>query len=237
MEQSEHPETGASLARNMLSDLAYDALKDRIINLELAPGAKLNLDRLAAEFRISQTPIREALTRLVAEGLVCLEPFKGFSVEPLLGFDELSHLLEVRTVLETHAAVRAVERLSEEDFAIMRHQVQIMEDLIKANQVDVRAFNTADAAFHLQFVLGAGNPTLTQTYASLNVHIRIARLFQGRTLDLAQQANREHDQILMAFKDKDVQAVTERVADHIRSVQNRLRTIMSTGDEVEDKSI
>lgn len=236
MEQSEHSNTDARLARSMLSDLAYDALKDRIISLELAPGAKLNLDRLAAEFRISQTPIREALTRLVAEGLVCLEPFKGFSVEPLLSFDELCHLLEVRTVLETHAAVRAVESLSEEDFAVMDHQVQIMDDLIKVGQVDVRAFNTADAAFHLQFVLAASNPILTQTYASLNVHIRIARLFQGRTLELAQQANREHHQILTAFKDKDVKIVTERVADHIHAVQNRLRTVLSAGDEVGDKT-
>ncbi len=235
MEQNEHSEAKARLTRSMLSEMAYDALKDRIINLELAPGAKLNLDRLAAEFRISQTPIREALTRLVAEGLVCLEPFKGFSVEPLLSFDELCHLLEVRTVLETHAAARAVERLSEEDLAVMRHQVQIMDDLIEVDQVNVRAFNTADAAFHLQFVLAASNPVLTQTYASLNVHIRIARLFQGRTIKLAQQANREHHQILTAFKDKDVEAVTERVANHIRSVQNRLRTVLSSGDEVGDK--
>lgn len=237
MGRSEHSETGTNLVRNMLSDLAYDALKDRIINLELAPGAKLNLDRLAVEFRISQTPIREALTRLVAEGLVCLEPFKGFSVEPLLSFDELCHLLEVRTVLETHAAVRAVERLSEEDFAVMRHQVQIMDDLIKVGQVDIRAFNTADATFHLQFVLAASNPILTQNYASLNVHIRIARLFQKRSIELAQQANTEHHQILTAFKDKDVQAVTKGVANHIRSVQDRLRTVLSIGDELGDKII
>lgn len=222
------------LTRSMLSEMAYEALKDRIINLELPPGAKLNLDRLAAEFRVSQTPIREALTRLVAENLVCLEPFKGFSVESLLGPNEVRHLLEVRTILETHAAVQAVEKLNEDDLSIMRRQVQIMEGLLEATQLNVRPFNAADAAFHLQFVLAAGNPILTQTYASLNVHVGIARLYQERGLELSRQANREHQQILAAFESRDIQDATERVAAHIRSTQSRLCMIL--GDEVEDKS-
>lgn len=235
MEQNARHEAGAGLVRNMLSDVAYDALKERIISLDLSPGARLNLDRLASEFGISQTPIREALSRLVAENLVRLEPFKGFSVEPLLSLDELYDLLEVRILLETHAAVRAVGRLSEEDFVAMRHQVQLMDDLIRVGKVDVRAFNTADAAFHQHFVAAAENPILAQTYASLNVHIRIARLFQRRTLNLAEQANGEHHEILSAFEDKDIKLVTERVASHIRAVQNRLRMVLSSGDEVGEK--
>ena len=231
----EHSGEEGGLARNMLSEMAYDALKDRIINLQLPPKAKLNLDRLAAEFRISQTPIREALSRLMAENLVCMKPFKGFSVESLLSLEEVHHLSEVRTVLETYAAAQAVERMNEEDLTVMRHQVQTMDELMEAGQVNIREFNGADAAFHLRFVLAAGNPILTQTYASLNVHVRVARLFQGRRPEMARQANSEHQQILTAFVQRDTQSVIERVADHIHSVQNRLRAALSS-DDIEEES-
>lgn len=233
MNDKEHLGEEGGLARSMLSEMAYDALKGRIINLELPPKAKLNLDRLAAEFRISQTPIREALTRLAAENLVCMKPFKGFSVEPLLSLDEVAHLSEVRTILETRAATRAVEKLTEEDLVVMRHQVQTMDELIKAGQVNIRAFNGADAAFHLQFVLAAGNPSLTQTYASLNVHVSIARLYQGRSYEMAQQANSEHHQILAAFEQKDARSVAERVSNHVHSAQSRLYATLSD-EEVEE---
>lgn len=213
------------LARNMLSEAAYDALKDQIINLELPPGTRLNLDRLAEEFRVSQTPLREALTRLMGENLVCMEPFKGFSVEPLLEDEEVLNLLEVRTLLETHAATKAAVKMRENDLSIMRRQVEVMDGLVGEEPLNVRAFNAADANFHLQFVLAADNPILAQSYAALNVHVRIARLFQNQGLKLGRQANKEHRHILEAFDRENASMAAERVQEHIKAMHDRLRNV------------
>lgn len=213
----------------MLSEAAYDALKDRIINLELPPGSRLNLDRLAEEFRVSQTPLREALTRLMGENLVCMEPFKGFSVEPLLEKEEVLDLLEVRTLLETHAAGKSAGKLRENDLAIMRRQVETLDGLVGEEPLNVRAFNAADANFHLQFVLAADNPILAQSYAALNVHVRIARLFQHRSLELGRQANEEHRHMLEAFERGDAQAASERVREHIEGMHTRLQAVRREG--------
>lgn len=58
-----------SLGRNVLSELVYSSMCERILNMDLAPGARLGLDRLAEEYRTSPTPVREALNRLAAEKL------------------------------------------------------------------------------------------------------------------------------------------------------------------------
>lgn len=234
MENEKKP--GGGLARNVLSEMAYDALKDRIIELELAPGTKLNLDRLSQEFRISQTPIREALTRLVAENLVCMEPFKGFSVEPLLGWKEADDLMAVRGLLEGYAASKAAENIEQNDLDIMRRQIQVMEDIVAAGQVNVRAFNAADANFHLRYVLAANNPTLAQSYAALNVHVRIARLFQNRTVQLAREANREHEEILKAFEERDAEEAAARVRAHIRGMYSRLKASKDDEGALKERS-
>jgi DNA-binding GntR family transcriptional regulator len=71
------------IGRVVLGDQVYEAIKERILDQAYAPGEKLNIDRLVREFEVSSTPIREALTRLVAEGLVSAAPFVGFATAAL----------------------------------------------------------------------------------------------------------------------------------------------------------
>lgn len=71
------------IKRVLLGDQLYEAIKERILDQVYPPGEKLNVDRPARELQVSSTPIREALTRLVAEGPVKAEPFIGFATAPL----------------------------------------------------------------------------------------------------------------------------------------------------------
>ena len=82
-------------------DGAYEGLKELILDQRMAPGEHLNIDALAPRMGISQTPIREALARLEAEGLVVKTPPRGrYLVAPMLDAAAFDHLYEVRLLLE-----------------------------------------------------------------------------------------------------------------------------------------
>ncbi len=106
-----------SVNHQVLSGAVYDAVKDRIIRLELVPGKHVSIDVLAVELGVSSTPLREALNRLVAQQLVRFEPYKGFSVAPLLTYEELAQLQEVRALLERHAVQTACKKFTVESLA------------------------------------------------------------------------------------------------------------------------
>ena len=219
---------GGQLSRSMLSDLAYDALHARIINLQLEPGRRLNIDRLSGELGVSPTPLREALGRLSAEELVRVEPFKGFFVAPLLDSDELAYLADVRALLESHAVSHGADKVTAvvDD---LRGEIALMDRLIDADDLDVRAFNGADARFHTTLVAAAGNPTLDRTYRKLNAHAQIARLFIGRGEVDARQANDEHQRIAAALVEGDIDKARTEVVDHINGVCERLSAPLRTG--------
>ena len=104
-----------SAAARPLSEQAYRAIRDRIVSLELRPGAVINEKELIESLGIGRTPVREALRRLAQEQLVEVYPRRGMFVTTV-EIRDLASLCEVRSVLESHAAYlagrRATARLS-----------------------------------------------------------------------------------------------------------------------------
>jgi DNA-binding GntR family transcriptional regulator len=218
---SDPPTAHGPLSRSMLSDSAYAALHARIISLDLRPGQRLNIERLAGDLGVSPTPLREALGRLAAEDLVRVEPYKGFFVAELLDDDELADLADVRALIESHAVVRGAARIGSvlDD---MRREIELMDRLIEAPTLNIRAFSGADARLHTALISAADSPTLTRTYDKLNVHAQIARLFAGRGNPDARTANDEHKRIVAALEFGDVEKARDEVTDHIMNVVDRL---------------
>jgi DNA-binding GntR family transcriptional regulator len=214
-----------ALSRRVLSDAVYTEIKDRIIRLQLAPGESLSIDGLREELGVSSTPIREALNRLSAANLVRFEPFKGFTVEPLLSYTELRQLHEVRALIEIHAIRTGGERLRDEQADVLDREIDAMERLLESGPFDVAAFNMADEEFHIQIVTVAGNPVLERAYRSLNVHVQIARLFNRRGKDLGRAANAEHKEIAAALRAGAIERAATHAARHIDAVADRLRSI------------
>lgn len=101
-----------SKARTVLAITIYDALKERIMDQIVAPGERLNMDALALELKVSQTPIREALARLSAEGLISFEPYRGYTVSPFPTSRELAELIHARRLLEGDAVRLTTMRIS-----------------------------------------------------------------------------------------------------------------------------
>lgn len=215
-------------ARSALTDRVYELLRTRIIDLALEPGARLNADRLAADMDVSPTPVREALNRLAAEGLVTVAPYRGFRVSPLLSHPDLAQLLRARQVIECAAVEQAATHRDQLVLQELSALVTRMDELTRAAQLDVKAFNSADAAFHRLTVGASGNRFLLQALESLHVHIQLARHYQGRSVAEAKRANVEHRHLLVAIAEGDGERACQAAREHVDGVLSRLRTHLDT---------
>src|SRR4051812_43251817 len=81
-------------SRSVLSDETYDALRIMLLDHTIPPGQRINIDSIARELDVSQTPVREALARLEADDLVVKQPLRGYSATELLTSDQIDDLFQ-----------------------------------------------------------------------------------------------------------------------------------------------
>ncbi|TCP43440.1 GntR family transcriptional regulator [Tamaricihabitans halophyticus] len=219
-----NPDAAVPPVRNAMSDRVYSLLRARIIDLELQPGARLQIDWCSAEFDVSPTPVREALNRLVAEDLVIAEPYRGFRVSELLDYAELTQLLLAREVIESAAAKQSARVCDEATLGALRAAVDEMAELADADELDVKRFNAADARFHRLIVQSSGNRFLLNAFDSLHAHVQISRHYQGRPIIEAQRSNNDHRRMVEAIARGASDEVALQVTAHIDGVLDRLRS-------------
>lgn len=212
---------GAS-ARQVLADHVYDDLMLALVDGRLAADSPLNIDALAREMEISQTPIREALARLEATGLVVRAALRGYRVAPLFTVEELTELMEAREVLEPDSAFRACGRATTE---LLDQLEQSISDLRNA-PVDgagesIRPYWEADERFHRLIAENAGNRFLLAAYTALGGHVQRFRLFGGLGVSDASYAIAEHSVILEAMRAGDAELARKTMHDHICGVRMR----------------
>lgn len=111
------------LSRYVLTDEIYTLLKEQILNHEMPSGEKINIDQLARDLEVSNIPIREALSRLMAEELVYTVPFKGMYVAQI-SLQELDEMFEIRKELESLAIRKAVSQIPEEKLAHLEQEMK-----------------------------------------------------------------------------------------------------------------
>lgn len=136
-------------------------LRGEILSGALAPGAKVNLDRLRERLDVSLAPVREAMTRLLAEGLVELEDQRGYHVAPVSRAN-LDEVIRLRAELEPLALGLAIERGTIEwEGAVMAALHRLTRTpRAGADSASTDAWEAAHARFHLALIEGCGMPML-----------------------------------------------------------------------------
>ena len=105
-----------------LAESAYRKIKDAILKHEIVPGERLSQDELVLRLRISETPIREALSRLVQEGYASQVTNRGYRVSEMTA-EEVVELFELRQVLEAYCIDEAIRRISPEGIEALESSV------------------------------------------------------------------------------------------------------------------
>jgi DNA-binding GntR family transcriptional regulator len=207
------------LENRTLWQRVHQHLREEILSERLAPGTELQEVALAEALGVSRGPIREALGRLAAEGLVTVRPRRGAVVRALTK-EEFLEAYQVREALEVMAVRLAVPKLGRDDVARLEELVGVMGTC--AEREDVQGFFQANAAFHEAFFEVAGNRMLGELYRQVRGQIDRHRL---RSLELRGNLERsiaEHKAILRAAKAGDLERAAHLVAEHIRVPQIRL---------------
>jgi len=140
--------------KSTLVDQVYRALRDRILRGEFSPGEKLSLSRLAKEMEVSNSPLREAVSRLERVGLIEVVPYVGPRVRALTESD-VTDIYAVRMVLEDLAVRLAAEHATAPMLSQMEDAIQAYE--IACDENDIPAATEADRAFHDALVEASDN--------------------------------------------------------------------------------
>jgi DNA-binding GntR family transcriptional regulator len=210
-------------APGLLAERAYGAIRDRIVSLELGPGAVIDERALIAALGIGRTPIREALRRLAQERLVEVYPRRGMFVT---GVDvrDLARLSEVRAVLEPEAArlaaLRATPREREELGALVA-------ELGEQGGLGGRELIVVDERIHRSVYRLTHNQFLASTLEQYFVlALRIWYLALDQAVDL-EEAVLEHAALLEAVRDGQGERAAALMADHVENFARSMRSVLT----------
>lgn len=199
--------------RMSMRDLAHRTLRDACIRGLLAPGEMLSEEQLAATLNVSRTPLREALQRLHAEGLV-ERAGNGRIYVREASREEARHLYAVRAELERLAVREAARRMTPQILARLRSALEAMQRAEKTRTVDV-----ADSGEHFHAILyeAAANPINQHLLENLKALIDRYRYIStaNQRANRRHEAVREHEAIFAALAAGDIEAADEAMRTHM----------------------
>ena len=189
-----------------------EAVRTAIISGRFEPGDRLIESTLSAEFGTSRGPVREALRQLENEGLVMSFPYRGAVV---LGVsDEEVHevLIPIRLTLERYSFVRAIETMTEDDFAELGKQIWLMEQAGQAD--DLIKLVEADLGFHEIVISASGQLHTMQIWRTIWPRIR-AYFYRYERHRSFEDTVKEHRELLAALQTRDPATVLAQLERHI----------------------
>lgn len=204
---------GRKKDRGLLKDQAYRALKERILAGGYRPGAFLSERQLADALAMSQTPIRAAVDRLEAEGLLAVSPQQGIMVKDL-SIHEIADQFEIRGLLEPFVLRHLAGRLTREQLDRLEENLAAQKTATRKRQVD--RIVELDAGFHLLFCEYHGNREILRVMEQLRDKIhRIIHRVSTQNPERLAASYEEHRGIADAVIAGDPELAARRIEQHL----------------------
>jgi DNA-binding GntR family transcriptional regulator len=204
-----------------LAERAYRAIRDRLVMLEIRPGAPIHEEQLAQSLGVGRTPVREALKRLQYERLITTYPRRGtFATE--VNITDLAHISEVRQELEPLAAAQAARRATATDRAVLTALRQELESA-DSGRHDATGLMHLDLQVHRAVYAAAHNPYLEDTLVRHdNLATRIWCLFLDRLSDMAGHVE-EHGPLIEAIVAGEPEKAARLARGHVEGFERAVR--------------
>ena len=211
--------------RSVLSDDVYRVLRSSLLAREIPPGAKLHIGQLAAQLHVSNTPVRQALSRLVADGLVAQEPFRGFFASPVLDGSAVRDLYEFRLIVEPRLSALAAERAGTDDARRLGEICDQVESQRSSDALPTARMSEMDERFHGSIASTTGNVILVESLELVLARLPLHSMYsQAATVA---QAWREHRAIADAIVASDPERAAEAMRVHLHNSYDRMRARIS----------
>lgn len=205
---------------------AYQIIRGEIISGRFPPGHRLIESDLTALCKVSRTPVREALRRLVNEGLAEFSPNHGAQVaDP--GGEDLEALYELRTLIEGYGAARAATRITPEQISELESLADQMEALASEGADDTPEAASANSRFH-RIILEAAHSARLLSVAGLVVETPlILRTLARYSPEERARSMRHHRELIAAFRARDGRWAEAVMTGHIKAAFAAIRRDMS----------
>jgi DNA-binding GntR family transcriptional regulator len=166
------------------TDQAYEDILDLLLHHELRPGERTSVNLLADRLQLGRTPIKEAITRLEAEGLLSVAGRSG-TMANVIDSTQAKQLFALRQVLEDFAAEEAVKHVTSEQIKRLKELTQEMrrQSLNSDYSRSTIGFVSANVEFHALIVAAAGNPFLLRLYSQIQMQTQIVTYLIHRGYD------------------------------------------------------
>ena len=215
-----------SIPRQVLHQEVAVRLRQRIVEGELAPGAKLNERELSESLQVSRTPLREAIKMLAAEGLVELLPNRG-AVVAQMSAQDVADTFELIAGLEGQSGELAAERIGEAQLVEIR--ALHFEMRAAFTRRDLATYYRLNALIHGHINAAAGNRVLTQTWANVNARLQALRFRSNFDEAKWKRAMKEHDRMVELLAARDAAALRALMVTHLLHKRDAVLESMRAG--------
>ena len=196
-----------------ISGRTYHHIRESLLSSGMYVGQKIPHVALGQKLGISHTPLREALFRLAAEGLIAHQNNRGFFVEEM-SWEEAREIYEAREVIEPFLVIKAAEIVTKQEIVGLEKILKQYEKHI--NEPYTRRRLLADKQFHLGIAMLAKNNTLIQTLTLYYDKLIMKRPIQHLSMGRGEEAFKEHMKIIDALKKRDGEAAGIMMKAHVR---------------------
>jgi DNA-binding GntR family transcriptional regulator len=207
----------AEISHRRLVDQTYELIKRRIIDGEIKQGSRIEIKSLALEFKVSENPVRSAVTRLVGDGLVHVIPRRGyFAIQ--LDEKQLEEIHDVRLLLELYAIEKCVaNKRGTEGFQEM-YEILKKRSTGSKERYRIRESVELDRQLHLQIINNCNNSKVQKLFLEICDLIELCQAIRDQN---EQQVYQEHLAILEAVLAGDEEEAKKRLIIHIENAKAR----------------
>lgn len=204
-----------------LNEAAYAIIREKILHGGFELGGRIREDALAEEISISRTPVREAINRLVADGIIIKKAQRGlYLIDP--DPEQIKDNIDIRISLEKLAVEKCIERSTDEDIALIINSLEAFEKALK--QKDYDRCNQLDSEFHFLIAQTSRNSRLLSLLNELSAFFQLVRNEEKKSNPHKKNKGTlmEHRRVAEAIKNRNVLAAKEAVEVNIRTMRNNL---------------
>ena len=217
------------MAKINFADKAYKTIKNHIITYQLKPGTTLTFDKLSSSLNMSQTPIREALSRLWQEHFVERENAKGYVVSSL-NATQVKELYDLRIILEVPGIRQAIRLIGNKGLSELKALLQRVKTLIDAQQRgDVIEL---DRQFHAIILKHSGNTILREMGENILDRVYRVQNLNILTSDRLFTAHKHHEEIFKALWKKDEKEAVDLMEKHLVSAKEYILSRLQDEDDI-----
>jgi len=202
-----------------IRESVYNSLKRNITLGELKPGERLLEWELADRFRVSRTPIREAMRQLQSEGLVKVEPLKGATVTKL-SVEEVKEIFWIRNVLESYSTELAVKNFGSREKEKLKEFRRLFNKYARSG--DYLDWLETNVQFHLFIAKNSGNSNLHVLLRELRNRVHRYQFIAATSPDIIIRYTKEHEKIIEAALEGNPKLARKNMEKHLKSVHNIL---------------